>query len=378
MIQRERDSLEDKYKNQIESLKKEKEEAVNKLNHDHNEKLGKEVDNLTNTITNLKLEMDSKKYTHKEQINEYDRMLQEEVEKRKKLNEQLSVKNDQLDKYSNELENLKTKLTKETEENKKYNAECHRLNGELHEVQAGLKDLSNSFKNLNEKYEHVNSESHNQKLEISKQNDEISDLKFRLKDANIKIDEHKNTIKALTDKNTSLTELLEIEKNKVFEKSISSQKEFMTFREECNEKVDKEAKQHRETLSRLHAKDLENKSLESKFESLNDKLNTTKQFLVAKENENLSLNKLIAEHNEEFKNKEIKLNSVQAELREKIRNIKLKATKAIQQAIKKINEFKFELNILKKHCNQDKLKQEMKQTFHQVTAKVTTVMKDMK
>jgi len=52
----------------------------------------------------------------------------------------------------------------------------------------------------------------------------------------------------------------------------------MQFRDECNEKVEKESRSHRETLSRLHNKDLENKSLENKLESLNEKLNSSKQF----------------------------------------------------------------------------------------------------
>lgn len=123
------------------------------------------------------------------------------------------------------------------------------------------------------------------KLDADKDTDEINDLKFKCKESNNKQDELKLSNKDLNDKNNSLFELLEIEKNKVYEKSLSSQKEIMVFRDECNDKIDKEAKQHRETLSRLHSKDLESKSLESKVENLTDKLNTTKQFLLGKEEE---------------------------------------------------------------------------------------------
>lgn len=101
-------------------------------------------------------------------------------------------------------------------------------------------------------------------------------------------------------------EQLEAEKNKVYEKSISSQKDFMQFREECNEKVEKEARAHRETLSRLHSKDLENKGLENKLESLNEKLNSAKQFYTIKENELIKAQSQISLLEKDFKEREMK------------------------------------------------------------------------
>jgi len=80
----------------------------------------------------------------------------------------------------------------------------------------------------------------------------------------------------------------------------------MQFRDECTEKVEKESRSHRETLSRLHNKDLENKSLENKLESLNEKLNSSKQFYILKENELQKAQLLISSMEKESKEREMK------------------------------------------------------------------------
>jgi len=107
-----KEDSEEKYKHEIEDLRRDKESIVNKLTLDLTDKLNRECENLNNNISNLKIEMDSKKYTHKEQLAEYDRMLQEEVEKRKRLNEELSQRNETIDKFTNESESLKNNLGK--------------------------------------------------------------------------------------------------------------------------------------------------------------------------------------------------------------------------------------------------------------------------
>mmetsp|Transcript_74013 Transcript_74013/g.160076 ORF Transcript_74013/g.160076 Transcript_74013/m.160076 type:complete len:309 (+) Transcript_74013:397-1323(+) len=116
LIQKNKDDLEDKYRSEIEQLKHDKEDSINKLNLDMSDRMTREVENLNNKINDMKIEMESKKFTHKEQINEYNKMLEEEVAKRKKINEELSQRNDSIEKLNIDLDSTRNKLNKSTEE----------------------------------------------------------------------------------------------------------------------------------------------------------------------------------------------------------------------------------------------------------------------
>jgi len=95
------------------------------------------------------------------------------------------------------------------------NKECSRINAELNEVQASLKELSINFKHLQDKNTVLTNELDVSKHKASKDADDISDLRFRLKDAGNKIEELKLFNKELNEKVSLQAELLEAEKNKV-------------------------------------------------------------------------------------------------------------------------------------------------------------------
>jgi len=65
-----KEDTEERYKHELEDLRREKESATSRISLELTEKNTREVENLHNTISNLKIEMDSKKYTHKEQLAE--------------------------------------------------------------------------------------------------------------------------------------------------------------------------------------------------------------------------------------------------------------------------------------------------------------------
>lgn len=65
-----KEDTEERYKYELEDLRREKESATSRISLELTEKNTREVENLHNTISNLKIEMDSKKYTHKEQLAE--------------------------------------------------------------------------------------------------------------------------------------------------------------------------------------------------------------------------------------------------------------------------------------------------------------------
>jgi len=208
-----------------------------------------------------------------------------------------------------------------------------------------------NYKQLNEKNETLVNELHQAKMAHTKLNEDLGDTKFRLKESTNKNEDLKMALKDQTDKGNNLYELLEVEKNKNYEKTLGSQKEFMAFRDECNEKVEKEAKSHRETLSRLHSKDLECKSYESKLESANEKIGNFKALQVTKERELENLSNNLNKLEQELKNQSLSAASKESELKEKLRQVKIKAVKAIHICMKRVNEFKYQVNGLKKNCN---------------------------
>lgn len=69
---------------------------------------------------------------------------------------------------------------------------------------------------------------------------------------------------------------------------------------------------------------------------------------------------------------------MESELREKLRYVKIKSIKAIHTAIKKVNEFKYQINNLKKSCNYEKIKSEVINGIGQINNRASAVFKDMK
>lgn len=86
-----------------------KEELLNKTIAELKKKLEKETEAINNLVYEQKLDKESSKYQIKEQISKYERQLQEEVEKRQRISENLSSMSDKCDSQQAEIKHLNTK-----------------------------------------------------------------------------------------------------------------------------------------------------------------------------------------------------------------------------------------------------------------------------
>lgn len=197
-----------------------------------------------------------------------------------------------------------------------------------------LKGLLNEAKTENDKLIVV----------ISKNTDEINDLKFKNGDAENNMNELKLINKDLNEKINALNNLIEEEKNKMYEKSLSSQKEFMAMRDEFAEKLDAEARAHRAMTSNLHKSELEAKALETKLQTATDKVQTCKSEISMLKSEIASKKDTIIESEITIKNLRSELGDIINSYKEKMSKLGNKCSKYIANAMKKIQSLKMEIN----------------------------------
>lgn len=122
--------------------------------------------------------------------------------------------------------------------------------------------------------------------------------------------------------------------------NVNNKKEYINLKEDCAEKVDIEARAHRDTVYRLHQSELEVKALESKLYGSMEKLQSAK-------NEITSLINEIREHKEnidylEIDNKHLKneISTLSTKNKDKLLKLRNKSTKLMSDAIKRIQSLK--------------------------------------
>lgn len=268
----------------------------------------------------------------------------------------MSATADKCDALAGEVKALNAKYAKDKDYVHFAQKEVEKGNEALKESQNNEATLNNNNNMLKGLLNDAKTENDKLIVIISKNSDEINDLKFKNGDADNKINELKSINKEYNEKIVVLNNLIEEEKNKMYEKSLISQKDLMSLREEFAEKLEAEARAHRAMTSNLHKSELEAKALETKLQTATDKVQTCKSEISMLKSEIASKKDTNIELEITIKNLRSELGDSINSYKDRMSKLGNKCSKYITNAMKKIQSLKMEITYLKKDCNFDKMK----------------------
>lgn len=255
------------------------------------------------------------------------------------MNEQLE-KNNLLEQESKDL-NLK--LINDNNQISNMKSENERLKNNINELNKSEMALNKSLDMFKGYLNDAKIENDKNILIISKNQDVINNVNQKLKESENQVQEIKDKNSDLKDKLNIMSNQLEDEKQKIYQLSVNNKKEYMILREECSEKVDLEARSHRDTVFKLHQSELEVKALESKLYGSMEKLQSAKNEITSLLGEIKELKDNVEYLDNENKKLKNDISTINNRNNDKLTKIRNKCSKFMSNAIKKIQLLKNEI-----------------------------------